>query len=80
MNDSHLNQMRGNLDNLWLLTLPQVAKRLQVSLSDVRRKVRRGVIPIVRLGPRQVRVLASDLQAYVESRRRPLHRDREASQ
>ncbi len=54
-----------------LLTLPQVAERLQVSISDVRRKIREGKLPCVRLGPRQIRVHAADLGAYVEARRAP---------
>jgi excisionase family DNA binding protein len=71
MNDLHQNQTEITEDGLWLLTLSQVATRLQVSLSDVRRKVRSGVLPCVRLGSRQIRILASDLEAYIEARRRP---------
>jgi excisionase family DNA binding protein len=80
MNDTQPSMPEIARDDLCLLKIPQVARLLQTSVSDVRRKVQAGVLPCVRLGPRQVRVLASDLQAYVESRRRPLHRDRESSQ
>jgi excisionase family DNA binding protein len=80
MNASHSGQTGITRDDVQLLTLSQVAERLQVSLSDVRRKIRAGALPSVRLGPRQVRVLAADLQAYVESRRRPLCGGGEAAQ
>lgn len=80
MSTSHSGQAEITHEDVQLLTLPQVAERLQVSLSDVRRKIRAGVLPSIRLGSRQVRVLVSDLQAYVESRRRSLYRDGEASQ
>lgn len=79
MNPSHSGQKKITQSDVQLLTLSQVADRLQVSLSDVRRKIRAGILPSIRLGPRQVRVLTSDLQAYVESRRRPLPRDGEAA-
>jgi excisionase family DNA binding protein len=80
MNPSHSSQRTITHSDVQLLTLSQVADRLQVSLSDVRRKIRSGILPSVRLGPRQVRVLVSDLQVYVKSRRRPLYRDGETAQ
>lgn len=80
MKASHSGQREITRDDVQLLTLSQVAERLQVSLSDVRRKIRAGVLPSIRLGPRQVRVLVSDLQVYVKSRRRPLYRDGEMVQ
>ena len=72
MGTARINQREIAYEDLQLLTLSQVAKLLQVSISDVRRKVRAGVLPHVRLGPRQVRVLVSDLKTYIEKRRRPL--------
>jgi excisionase family DNA binding protein len=80
MSTSHSGQTEITYEDVQLLTLPQVAERLQVSLSDVRRKIRAGILPSIRLGPRQVRVLASDLRVYVESRRRSLYRDGVAAQ
>jgi excisionase family DNA binding protein len=71
MDDTQLVLPEAFRDDLWLLTIPQVAQLLQTSVSSVRRKIRAGVLPCIRLGPRQVRVLASDLKTYIESRRRP---------
>lgn len=53
--------------NRQLLTLKQVADRLQVSMSTVNRRVASGEIPIVRLG-RNIRVRPEDLDAYIETR------------
>jgi excisionase family DNA binding protein len=71
MSDLRPDRTEMGCDGPRLLTLNQVAERLQVSLSDVRRKVRTGVLPCVRLGPHQVRVLISDLESYIDAQRRP---------
>lgn len=48
-----------------LLTLQQVADRLQVSMSTVRRLVDAGKLKAVRIG-RNLRVRPEDLAAYIE--------------
>ena len=48
-----------------LLTLPQVADRLQVSMSTVRRLVAAGKLKVVRIGSRNQRVRPDDLRAYI---------------
>lgn len=50
-----------------LLTLPQVAKLLQISESFAYRLAQNGEIPAVRMG-RAVRVRPVDLQRYIERR------------
>lgn len=47
------------------LTLQQVADRLQVSMSTVRRLVDAGKLKTVRIG-RNLRVRSEDLAAYIE--------------
>ena len=49
-----------------LLTLPQVADRLQVSMSTVRRRIAAGELPVVVIG-RNHRVRPADLARYVET-------------
>jgi len=49
-----------------LLTLDQVADRLQVSMSTVRRRVADGELKTVRIG-RALRVRPEDLEEYIES-------------
>ena len=49
-----------------LLTLPQVADRLQVSMSTVRRRVAAGELPVVVIG-RSHRVRPEDLARYIET-------------
>jgi excisionase family DNA binding protein len=56
-----------------LLTVAQVADRLQQSEITVRRKIRAGEIPSVRLarsGRAAVRVPAAELEAWLRSVRR----------
>ena len=48
-----------------LLTLQQVADRLQVSMSTVRRLVAAGRLKAVRIG-RNLRVRPEDLSKYIE--------------
>lgn len=48
-----------------LLTLQQVADRLQVSMSTVRRLVAAGKLKTVRIG-RNLRVRPDDLAAYIK--------------
>jgi len=49
-----------------LLTLRQVADRLQVSMSTVRRLVDAGELRTVRIG-RNLRVRPEDLKAYIDA-------------
>jgi excisionase family DNA binding protein len=49
-----------------LLTLQQVADRLQVSMSTVRRLVDSGKLKAVRIG-RNLRVRPEDLAVYIEA-------------
>ncbi len=49
-----------------LLTLQQVADRLQVSMSTIRRLADTGDLKIVRIG-RNLRVRPDDLRAYIEA-------------
>ena len=49
-----------------LLTLDQVAAKLQVSMSTVRRLLDRGELKAVRIG-RSLRVRPVDLAAYIDS-------------
>jgi excisionase family DNA binding protein len=53
------------MSNDQLLTLQQVAERLQVSMSTVRRLVDAGKLRSVRIG-RNLRVRPEDLAAYIE--------------
>lgn len=48
-----------------LLTLRQVAGRLQVSMSTIHRRIKAGELPTVRIG-RSLRVRPEDLDAYIE--------------
>ncbi len=49
-----------------LLTRVQLAKVLNVSLPTVDRRTRDGALPYIRLGPRQIRFLPSDVSAMLE--------------
>ncbi len=44
------------------LTLEQLAARWQVSRRDLARRIKDGRLPVVRLGPRTVRVLVADVK------------------
>lgn len=51
-----------------LLTIPEVAELLKVSVSMVRRLQQRRQLPFIKVG-RSVRFVSSDIDAYLESRR-----------
>jgi excisionase family DNA binding protein len=51
-----------------LLTAPEVAKLLAVSRERVWSISRRGEIPTVRLGPREVRYRPEDIDAWIARR------------
>ncbi len=48
-----------------LLTVKEVAARLQVSPEQVRRLIRAGDLPSVDLGPRTVRIRPADLEDFL---------------
>jgi excisionase family DNA binding protein len=50
-----------------LLTIPDVADRLQVSIKTVRRWIVSGDLPTVRLG-RQIRIQPKDLDIFLRQR------------
>ncbi len=50
-----------------LLTIPDVAERLQVSIKTVRRWIVSGDLPTVRLG-RQIRIQPKDLDIFLRQR------------
>jgi len=58
--------LESSLPELPLLTLGDVATRLQISLSTVRRLVKTGVLKTVRPGQRLIRVRPGDLDAYIQ--------------
>ena len=49
-----------------LLKLPEVAERLQVSMSTLRRRIAAGELPVVVIG-RSHRVRPEDLARYIET-------------
>jgi excisionase family DNA binding protein len=61
-----------------LLTAPQVATSLQVSLRTVRRLIRSGSLPVVRIG-RILRVRGADLEAFLKTRSGPGERSQGTS-
>jgi len=52
-----------------LVTLKQAAERLGVSYSFLFRFYRRGVLPVVKLSPRCIRVKESDIELLLNARR-----------
>ena len=59
----HLAPHRSSVDEL--LTVQQVAARLQVSVRTVRRWISDGLLPCTRLGARCVRVSTGELAAFL---------------
>lgn len=51
-----------------LLTLTEVARRLGTCLETVRRAVRRGDLPAVKVDGKSYRVRRADLAAYLDAR------------
>lgn len=52
-----------------LVTFREATRRLGVSDSHLHREVKRGALPVVRVGQRAIRFDVADLAAYVEARR-----------
>ncbi len=50
-----------------LLTIPDVAERLQVSVKTIRRWIASGDLPTVRLGS-QIRIQPKDLEIFLRQR------------
>ncbi|PGH58981.1 excisionase [Azospirillum palustre] len=50
-----------------LLTIPDVAERLQVSIKTIRRWIASGDLPTVRLGS-QIRIQPKDLDIFLRQR------------
>jgi excisionase family DNA binding protein len=53
------------------LTVPAVAKRLNVSTSTVWRLIRQGDLPAHKFGARTTRIAVDDLQNFEASTRQP---------
>jgi excisionase family DNA binding protein len=49
-----------------LLTMPQVAELLQLSRAQIYRLAEHGCLPVVRLGPRSLRVREEGLERWLE--------------
>ena len=52
-----------------LLTVEEAAEWLAISKPTLRRILRRGEIPVVRLAKRIVRIRLSDIEEYIERNR-----------
>lgn len=53
-----------------LLTIPEVAEAMKVSVKTVRRLITRGALPAFKVGDRgQLRVEEQELQRYIKSNR-----------
>lgn len=57
-----------------LLTVAEIAQALKLNQQTVRNIIDRGELPALRVGERRVRVLRSDLDAFLAERRRITHR------
>lgn len=56
-----------NPNNAGLLTYPEAAKWLSISLRQFRRLIDAGKVPFVKVSERSPRVRVADLNAYLES-------------
>lgn len=54
-----------------LLTVEQVAERLQMHAATVRRFIREGKLAGIRLGGREWRVKSSEMERFIEGGERP---------
>jgi excisionase family DNA binding protein len=57
----HVSGTRPMTDDLDLLTLPEAAKLLKVSVVTLRRWIKQGRFPAYHVGPRKVRIKRYDL-------------------
>lgn len=51
-----------------LYTLHEAAEKIGVCYATMRRYTSRGDLPVVRIGPRFLRIRHTDLQAFIDSR------------
>lgn len=58
------------IDQPQMLRVPRVAKILDVSKKRVYQLIQEGRLDVVRLGPRQTRVLKDSFEAYIEHLKR----------
>ena len=59
MPESHINDL--------LLTKPEAAERLRISVRTLERYIDAGTLSVVRLGSRSVRIRRSDIDALIAS-------------
>lgn len=52
-----------------MLTADEVAARLRIDSGTVRNMARLGELPFIRVGSRSMRFVASDVDAWMDSRR-----------
>ncbi len=52
-----------------LLTIEQVAVRLQVSSKSVRRYIKEGRLQVIRLSERKLRISEADLEKFIDDMR-----------
>ena len=52
-----------------LLLVESVAQRLALGVVTVKRMIRRGELPVIRLGHNTVRVRQADLDSFIESKK-----------
>lgn len=67
------NEPRGPSGRIWddeLLTVAEIAQALKLNQQTVRNIIDRGELPALRVGQRRVRILRSDLDAFLAERRR----------
>ena len=53
-----------------IYTVPEVAEYLKICKSKLYAMIRRGEFPYIRIG-KNVRILESDLEEYIQNQRRP---------
>lgn len=49
-----------------MLTMPEVAERMGVHLNTVRNWIQKGYLPVIKWGPRFVRVHEDDLAQFIK--------------
>ncbi len=62
------NQLIGAHPSIELLTIPEAAKLLKISVTSIRRLQQRRAIPFIKMGG-SVRFVVKDLMTYIAKRR-----------